>query len=90
MILTQLKKQGKCPTKTYLIMTDYICHPGTEFTDVDVYFIPHMNLLDEFCRNGIPTSKIIPIDTISIMKKHYHSELSLNELSKIYIDAYMK
>ncbi len=60
MMLTELKRRGSLPTKTYLVTTDHVCHPGTEETSLDAYFIPSKELTEDFCKNGIPASKIIP------------------------------
>ena len=46
--LTGLMERYSLPVKTALVATDYTCHPGTESTAVDKYFIPCQSLAEGF------------------------------------------
>ena len=46
--------------KSYAIATDYTCIPFWEETNLDYYFIPHKDLMNEFISKGIPKNKLIP------------------------------
>ncbi len=46
--LTALMERHPLPVRTALVATDYTCHPGTESTDLEKYFIPCEPLADSF------------------------------------------
>ncbi len=46
--LTGLMERYPLPVRTALVATDYTCHPGTESTDMEKYFIPCEPLGDTF------------------------------------------
>lgn len=56
--LTSLRRKGKLSAKCYGVATDYTCSPFWEETELDGYFIPHEDLLDEFVKRGVPKEKI--------------------------------
>ena len=47
-MVTHLKEKYGLNIKTALLTTDYTCYPFTEKTDLDLYFMPHADLADEF------------------------------------------
>ena len=60
MMMTKLRHTEGYKIPTYLIMTDYTCYPGCDETDLDGYFIPHEDLIEEFCAAGLEKSKLFP------------------------------
>ncbi|MBR4762313.1 MAG: glycosyl transferase [Clostridia bacterium] len=60
MMMTRLRKNGVTDIPTYLVATDYTCHPGTGETDVDKYFIPHADLSGEYLTAGIKEDRLFP------------------------------
>ena len=58
--LTHLSKHEHVDAKTYFIATDYTCHPFTEESEPDLYFIAHEDLMDEYIARGIPREKLCP------------------------------
>lgn len=44
----------------YFVATDYTCSPGVSSSDLELYFIPHPALVDEFIRCGIPQDRLVP------------------------------
>ncbi len=76
--------------KTAFIPTDYTCSPGGASGDVDVYFIPHPDLRDDFIKRGVKKEKIFPVYGIPVgrnfysppSKKESKEKLGLGENSK--------
>ena len=60
MTLTEVRRKYHPNIHTSFVATDYTCSPGVSVSDLDLYFIPHEKLTDEFVRQGIPREKIIP------------------------------
>ena len=56
--------------KTGFVATDYTCSPGCAQSDVDIYFIPHNSLADDFIRKGVPAEKLA-VSGIPIRKEFY-------------------
>ncbi len=56
--------------KTGFVATDYTCSPGCAQSDLDIYFIPHNSLADEFIRKGVPAEKLA-VSGIPIRKEFY-------------------
>lgn len=56
--------------KTGFVATDYTCSPGCAQSDLDIYFIPHNSLADEFIRKGFPAEKLA-VSGIPIRKEFY-------------------
>ena len=48
LMVTRLKEKYGLSLKTALLTTDYTCYPFTAKTDMDLYFMPHAYLEDEF------------------------------------------
>jgi len=73
--LTAIKRKYKLSIPTLFVMTDYTCIPFINETELDMYAIPHQDLIDEFVNSGIPREKIIvtgiPVNNteISLPKK---------------------
>ncbi|MDM0464955.1 glycosyltransferase [Clostridium perfringens] len=65
--LSYLKQKNKIKALTASIVTDYTCAPFWEETDLDYYFLPHKDLIEEFKNKGLDYSKLIafglPIDS---------------------------
>lgn len=57
--LTAIKRGHKLSIPTLFVMTDYTCIPFINETELDMYAIPHQELIDEFASKGIPEKKII-------------------------------
>ncbi len=60
-MLTKAKKHLKYHPKTAFVATDFTCSPTAEKSDMDVYFIPHDSLINEFVNLGVNPDKIIPV-----------------------------
>lgn len=48
LMLTWIKEKYSLDVKVSLLFTDYTCYPYTSKTKVDLYFIPHTDLSEEF------------------------------------------
>lgn len=58
------------PVLSAFVSTDYTCCPGVSSADLDLYFIPDRDLIDEFQRRGIDPDRIVP-SGIPIRRKFY-------------------
>ena len=65
--LTALKRDYKLSVPTLFVMTDYTCIPFIGETELDMYAIPHKDLISKFESGGIPKEKLIatgiPVDS---------------------------
>ena len=65
--LTALKRDYKLSVPTLFVMTDYSCIPFIGETELDMYAIPHKDLISKFESGGIPKEKLIatgiPVDS---------------------------
>ncbi len=59
-MVTEMCSLYNLKIKTSIVSTDYTCAPGVNCSDVDIYFIPHSRLVDDFVVCGIPKDKIKP------------------------------
>lgn len=57
--LTALKRDYKLSVPTLFVMTDYTCIPFIGETELDMYAIPHKDLISKFVSGGIPKEKLI-------------------------------
>lgn len=57
--LTAIKRNYKLSVPTLFIMTDYTCIPFIGETELDMYAIPHKDLISKFESGGIPKEKLI-------------------------------
>ena len=46
--------------KTAFVDTDYTCHPSTDQSKVDRYYIPDDTLTEEFTKKGLPKDHLVP------------------------------
>ena len=60
LILTDALRSEPLPVRTAFVATDYTCSPTVADSDLDLYFIPHEALVDEFVSCGVPREKIVP------------------------------
>lgn len=60
MMMTKIKRSGHCNIPTYLVATDYTCTPGCSETEIEGYFIPHKDLIGEFCAAGLDKELLVP------------------------------
>lgn len=58
--LTHLRRKEGLKVRCYAVATDYTCIPFWEETELDRYFIPHEDLMEEFVARGIAREKLIP------------------------------
>lgn len=58
-MISWLKEKYDLPCKTALLTTDYTCYPFTAKTDMDLYFLPHKDLRDEFLKIVKSDNKLI-------------------------------
>lgn len=66
---------------TAFMATDYTCSPTVGDTDVDIYFIPHEGLREEFINAGIPESKIV-VSGIAI-RSDFYKKVKKREAKKL-------
>lgn len=59
LILTEALRQQPLSATTCFVATDYTCSPGVESCGLDLCFLPHPDLREEFRRRGIPDHKLI-------------------------------
>lgn len=59
LMVTQLRNKYGCPMKTALVTTDYTCHPGTQFCEMDRYFIADESLRDAQSAQGVACERIV-------------------------------
>ncbi len=57
-MLTHMLKRHPLPVQTAFVATDYTCHPGMDTVDLQQYFIPNVQLADDFAACGIPRYRI--------------------------------
>ena len=60
LMMSELQRRHSMPVCTAFVATDYTCSPITGDTALDLYFIPHPDLTDEFAANGLPREKLVP------------------------------
>lgn len=72
LMVTELIKKHSLNLKTAFVATDYTCSPGVAESNMDVYFIPHENLIGEFVACGIAEEKLIP-SGIPVKDAFYYS-----------------
>ncbi len=60
MMTSCLMKKFPSSLKTVFVATDYTCSPGVATSPLDLYFIPHKDLTEEFISCGVPKKKIVP------------------------------
>ena len=83
--ISYLQKKYSFNTLTASIITDYTCAPFWEETNLNYYFIPHKDLINEFVSKGLNKNKIFTfgLPVHSKFKNHYDKyaikkELNLN------------
>ncbi len=59
--ITYITHHTDLPIKTYAVATDYTCIPFWEDCEMDAFFIPHEELLQEFKNHGIKACTLVPI-----------------------------
>ena len=72
MMMTEVRRRYGCRLKSYFVATDYTCSPGAGESELDGYFIPHRELIDEFASCGVDRTKLFPTG-IPIRKDFYTS-----------------
>ncbi len=60
-MLTSLKRRGIDVPPSYLVMTDYTCHPFSQEADCNYVVTPAKELSPLFTESGIPESKLLPL-----------------------------
>ncbi len=89
-IASMQHKFPETKVKTAYVPTDYTCSPGGAAGDIDVYFVPHPDLSEDFVKRGIPKEKIFSIYGIPVgrnflsppSKKDAKEKLGISETSK--------
>ena len=59
LMAAQLRRRYGLEIRTSFVATDYTCSPITGECDLDVYFIPHEGLADEFAAAGVPRERLV-------------------------------
>ena len=86
MMTDVLRAHGRF-VKTGFVATDYTCSPGCAQSDLDIYFIPHNSLADEFIRKGVPADKLA-VSGIPVRKEFYEPEDKNALRSRMQIGTY--
>lgn len=60
LMVTALRRRYIPDVRACFVATDYTCSPTVADSDLDLYFIPHEALIDEFVSCGVPREKIVP------------------------------
>ena len=60
LMVTALRRRYIPDVRACFVATDYTCSPTVADSDLDIYFIPHEALVDEFVSCGVPREKIVP------------------------------
>ncbi len=60
LMVTSLRKKYLPNIRACFVATDYTCSPTVADSDLDIYFVPHSELVEEFVSCGVPKEKIIP------------------------------
>ena len=60
LMVTPIKHKYLPDIHTCFVATDYTCSPTVADSDLDLYFIPHKDLIEEFVSCGVPREKIVP------------------------------
>ncbi len=71
LMLSKLVTKYKPDILTGFVATDYTCSPTVADSNMDVYFIPHHRLKDEFVSCGIPEEKLFA-SGIPVRRSFYH------------------
>ncbi len=58
-MVTVIKEKYGLSAKSSLLTTDYTCYPFTEKTDMDLYFLPHADLANEYIKIGKTKEKLV-------------------------------
>lgn len=58
-MVTVIKQKYGLSAKTSLLTTDYTCYPFTEKTDMELYFLPHEDLADDYIKNGKARERLV-------------------------------
>ena len=82
LILNQTRHKYGCIVPAFFVATDYTCSPYVNRCDMDGFFIPHQNLVDEFCIAGIDRTKLI-ISGIPVRKVFYKRESRTEARAKL-------
>lgn len=59
LVLTVVQKENPLPIRTAFLATDYTCSPTVDKCGLDLYFIPHENLIPEFAACGVPVERLV-------------------------------
>ena len=57
-MLTHMLKKHPLPIQTAFVAIDYTCHPGMDMVDLQQYFIPNVQLTNDFVAYGISRDRI--------------------------------
>ena len=70
--MTKIKNEYDLKCKTCFVFTDYTCHPGTKYLNVDYFFVPCNYINEELQYLGVDKNKIIT-SGIPIKEKFYQN-----------------
>ncbi len=60
LMMTELRRNWGSKEPCFFVDTDYTVYPFLDGCDMDGYFIPGKDLVEDFVRGGFPQSKLIP------------------------------
>lgn len=60
LMMTEVRRVWNVQVPCYFVATDYTCSPYVDHCEMDGYFIPGDELLEEFADAGLPEKRLIP------------------------------
>lgn len=90
--LTYIRRNLGGNFRYYAVATDYTITPFWEETEMDAFFIPHAELMDEFACKGVPREKLFPFGIpvsgrfcVDVEKRAARRQLGLPEEGRVYL-----
>jgi len=80
LMVSELRRRYDLNIGTCFVATDYTCSPSVAENDLDLYFIGHKSLLEEYEQSGIPRDKLIPSGIP--VRRAFYEQLSGQEAKK--------
>jgi len=59
LFMTEVRRKSLANIPSFFVATDYTCSPMVANSNLDLYFVPSTNLIEEFVQCGVPADRII-------------------------------
>lgn len=90
--MTYIGRKYPLAARCYGVLTDYTCVPFMEETDLDGYFIPHEDLIEECVQKGMIRSRLfpsgIPVNpkfNMPVSKQEARERLNISQDKRMYL-----